>query len=100
MREERKNATPAQTSAAGTYTPLKLTSCMISVCSRKKARVPQQCIGDQGGLDCNRHPAPAFDWRPLVLLCRKPSEALLSRGHIPLGKLGERLIECVTGRQD
>ena len=96
MTEERKNAHPAQSNAAGTNTPLKLTSCMISFDLGKKTRVPQECIGDQSGLDSGGCAARASDGCSPGLLRRKASEAFVSCDHMTLGEPGERPIERLT----
>src|ERR1700740_3605852 len=92
--DESRNATPAQSSAAGRNTPLRLTSCMRSLSLREEVRMHIERIRDQGGLHSSLHRTLGFNLGVSRLLSTESGQLLTSGDYFRLGKVGERLIEC------
>src|SRR6202000_157631 len=94
--DERRNAMPAHSSAAGTNTPLRLTSSMRSTPLREEARMPLERLRDQGGVDGGLHGTQGFSVGVSRALSPEPDQLFSGGRHICRGKLGERLLEYAT----
>src|SRR5258705_10052692 len=97
--DERRNAIPAQSSAAGRNTPLRLTSCMKSPSLREEVRMHIERIRDQGGLHSSLHLALGLNFGLCRLLSTESRQLFTSGDYVPRSKVGERLIECATCRR-
>src|SRR5882724_2579798 len=96
--DESRNAIPAQSSAAGRNTPLRLTSCMRSPSLREEVRMHIERIRDQGGLHSSLHRALGFHFGVCKLLSTESGQLFTSGDDVRLRKVGERLIKCATCR--
>src|SRR5579862_10030270 len=90
---EKRKAIPAHTSAAGRYTPPKLTSCTRSPRSREEARMAVERIGDQGGLNCGLQRLLGLDVRLSHLKSTEASKPFTGCRHVCLRQVGESSIE-------